>query len=103
MYIYSEQIGSAGLTIRIVLEIPEHHRQDLMRWPMGFTVDRPGWVIDEPQRFRSLEWVGVVTMNANPDDPGQDPGRPDEEEVKEVFHAAIQPLEDNMKGQRSES
>lgn len=93
----SEEIGSAGLAIRIVLEVGDHHVKDLMKWPMGFAVDNPGWVIDEPLRFRAREWTAVVTMNADPKNPGLGPGRPDAVEVEAAFRAAIKPLEDNLK------
>lgn len=92
-----EDVGTAGLAVRIVLEIDEHHVKDLMKWPMGFAIENPGWVIDEPLRFRGREWTAVVTMNADPNNPVVDPGRPDAEEVEAVFRAAIQPLEDKLK------
>lgn len=97
MLFESQEVGSAGLAVRVVLEVADHHARDLMRWPMGFAIDDPGWVIDEPLRFRSLEWTAVVTMNADPGKPGVAPGRPDAEEVEAAFHAAIGPLEKNFR------
>ena len=97
MHFESENVGSAGLVIRVVLEIGEHHVKDLMRWPMGFAIENPGWVIDEPLRFRAREWTAVVTMNADPKNPGVDPGRPDAAEVEAAVRAVIQPLEDKLK------
>jgi len=35
-------------------------------------------------------------MNANPNEPGVDPGRPDEDAVKAAFKHALEPIEGNM-------
>lgn len=107
----AEEAGSAGLEVRIELEVPEHHDADLQRWPLEFAIDiptwaagrwgdgHPTWVIDAPFRFRTRVWTAVITMNANPNQPGLEPGRPEPGAVRAAFEDALQPIEASMNGQ----
>ena len=109
MLFRAERVGSAGLEVRIELQVSECHDADLLRWPLEFAVEvprwapgrwgdgHPMWVIDQALRFRTRVWTSVVTMNANPNEPWVDPGRPDEEAVKVAFEKALKPIEANMK------
>jgi hypothetical protein len=65
-------------------------------WPSG----DPQWIIDKPLRLRSGGWRGVVTMNADAENPGQDPGRPDESAVRAAFEGALRPLEEALRSER---
>ena len=110
MLFEARDIGSAGLEVRVELQVAAHHDADLSRSPMKFEVEiptwgdsHPMWRIDSPLRFRTRVWTGVITMNADPNRPGIEPGRPDAAHVKAVFEESLQPIEANMNGEVEES